>query len=192
MLVVHTKILQDRTKQEQEVAYTIRKSKRTKSVSLTVHADGTVVVTLPFRAMDSIAAAFVREKEEWLLRRMNYFRKFENTALVSLTRKDYLKNKERARALAHERIEHFNFLYKYSYNSVSIRDQKTCWGSCSSKKNLSFNYKIVFISEALRDYVIVHELCHLQELNHSKNFWALVARTIPNYKECKKELGRIL
>ncbi|QSH39520.1 M48 family metallopeptidase [Candidatus Kaiserbacteria bacterium] len=175
-----------------DINYQIRRSTRAKHVNLTVHANGAVVVALPHTALESLAEAFIREKAQWLMKRLSYFKKFENTSLAALTRKDYLKNKESARILAHERLEHFNSLYKFSYNSVSIRDQKKCWGSCSNKKNLNFNYKILFISEALRNYVIVHELCHLQELNHSKKFWDLVARTIPNYKECKKELGKIL
>ena len=66
------------------------------------------------------------------------------------------------------------------YNHVSIRNQRRRWGSCSSKKNLNFNYRILTLSPELRDYIIVHELCHLKELHHGKTFWDLVERIIPD------------
>ena len=101
---------------------------------------------------------------------------------------DYLKNKDEALALAVERVDFFNSVYQFSYNSVSVRNQRTCWGSCSELRNLNFNYKILYLPAILIDYIIVHELCHLEELNHSNRFWALVAHTVPNYKEAKKRL----
>lgn len=174
-----------------EVHYTVRKSKRAKRVALAVHADGGVVLTLPHTMLESVAEKFLREKSGWLLERLSFFKQFENTYLAKLGRKDYMQHKEKARALAVERVEHFNAHYRQNYNRISIRNQKTCWGSCSSKRNLNFNYKVLFLPEALRDYVIVHELCHLQELNHSIKFWELVARTIPDYKDRKKELDKI-
>jgi len=157
-----------------------------------VYCDGRVVVTLPHRASDSHAQKFVVEKENWIRSKLFYYSQFKDTSLASLTKKDYLKHKEEARAIAHERTAYFGNLYGLSYNKIYIRDQKTCWGSCSTKKNLNFNYKILFLSKELRDYVVVHELCHLQEMNHSPKFWALVAKTIPNHKEVRRELKKIL
>lgn len=100
----------------------------------------------------------------------------------------YLNNKEAARKLVHDRLAHFNVAYGFEYNRVSIKNQKTMWGSCSKKGNLNFNYRLALIPPELADYVIVHELCHLQELNHSKRFWSLVARTIPDYAQRRKAL----
>src|SRR3989344_2593932 len=100
----------------------------------------------------------------------------------------YIKNKERAREIVRQKLNDFNNIYGFTYNRVSIKNQRTKWGSCSSKGNLNFNYKIVFLPEHLANYLIVHELCHLKELNHSKSFWLLVEKTIPDYKKCKKEL----
>ena len=102
--------------------------------------------------------------------------------------KHYLTHKEMARAFVHERLAVFSAQYGFAYKRVFIKNQKSCWGSCSEHGNLNFNYKLVFLPAHLADYVIVHELCHLAELNHSPRFWSLVARACPAYKQCRKEL----
>lgn len=101
---------------------------------------------------------------------------------------DYIKNKEKTRSLVLERLEFFNRSYSFYYNRVSIRDQHTRWGSCSKKANLNFNYRLIHLPAHLSDYVIVHELCHLEEMNHAKSFWDLVAKTFPNHRELRREL----
>lgn len=105
-----------------------------------------------------------------------------------MPRKEYLKYKEVARALVHERLLHWNAQYQYSYGRVAIRDSKSRWGSCSRKRNLNFNYRLALLPQHLVDYVIVHELCHLEEFNHSRAFWILVAKTIPDWKKSRREL----
>jgi predicted metal-dependent hydrolase len=112
----------------------------------------------------------------------------KRTSQKKPSRVRYLKHKEQARLLVHEQLIELNRHYGFTYGQVSIRDQKTRWGSCSSKKNLNFNYKIVFLPPHLVDYIIVHELCHLEEFNHGKQFWDLVARTIPHHESCRNEL----
>ena len=99
-----------------------------------------------------------------------------------------LKYKEEARKLALSRLEHFNQFYNFEYGTVRIKAQTTRWGSCSSKGNLNFNYKIALLPPHLLDYIVVHELCHLGEFNHSQDFWDLVEKMIPNYFELKLEL----
>jgi predicted metal-dependent hydrolase len=105
-----------------------------------------------------------------------------------ISHQEYLKIKEQARELVLKRIDHFNQAYGYRYNKVFIRNQKTRWGSCSLDGNLNFNFKLALIPKEQADYVIVHELCHLDEFNHSQKFWNLVAKTIPEYKRIKKQL----
>ena len=102
--------------------------------------------------------------------------------------RDFRANKERARGLVLERLNYFNQFYQFKFNRVFIRNQKSRWGSCSGKGNLSFNYKIVFLPPALADYLIVHELCHLAQMNHRPQFWQLVSQQIPDYKKLRKEL----
>lgn len=74
------------------------------------------------------------------------------------------------------------------YNRIVLKEQKTCWGSCSSKQNLNFNWKLLLMPPEIMDYVIIHELSHLREMNHSKRFWKIVEDTMPNYKKHKKWL----
>jgi len=107
-----------------------------------------------------------------------------------LTRRHYLKHKEDARILVHARLGHFNAHYGFSYNRVSIKDTKGRWGSCSSKRNLNFSYKILFLSPEESDYVIAHELCHLKEMNHGPAFWALVAETVPDWQKHRASIRR--
>jgi len=102
-----------------------------------------------------------------------------------------LRYKEEARSLVETRAAYFNNFYNHSWNKITIRNQKTRWGSCSKKGNLNFNYKIVFLPPHIADYIIVHELCHLEQFNHSQKFWNLVAQTTPNYLEIRKELKKI-
>ena len=83
---------------------------------------------------------------------------------------------------------YFNGVYKFKFNKVNIRNQKTRWGSCSAKGNINFNYKIALLPERLADYIIVHELCHLGEFNHSRKFWDLVVEAIPDHREIRSEL----
>ncbi len=97
-----------------------------------------------------------------------------------------VKKVARARALA--RLSHWNLHYRHEFKRVFIRKQKTRWGTCSARANLSFNYRIAYLPPHLIDYVIVHELCHLKEMNHAPAFWELVAQTMPNHKQLRKEL----
>lgn len=106
-------------------------------------------------------------------------------------RVEYLKYKEVAREVAIKRLEYFNQFYNFKYGQVAIRNQKTRWGSCSKKGNLNFNYKIALLPPELADYLVVHELCHLGEFNHSQNFWNLVGKTLPDYRELRKKLRAI-
>jgi predicted metal-dependent hydrolase len=110
---------------------------------------------------------------------------------ASSVTKHYVENKEAARELVLDRLSYFNQHYNLQWNRVAIRNQRRCWGSCSSLKNLNFNYKILLLPPHLSDYIIVHEMCHLKELNHGAGFWSLVAEVVPNYKKCVAELKAI-
>ncbi len=106
------------------------------------------------------------------------------------THREYLENKEQARELITAEVERMNLPYGFMYGKIAIRNQKTRWGSCSKKRNLNFNYKLIHVSKEEMEYVIVHELCHVAEFNHGKHFWELVARTIPEYKAIRSNMKK--
>lgn len=103
----------------------------------------------------------------------------------------YTKYKEAARALVHARLAHWAPLYGVLYGKVFIKNSRSRWGSCSLRGNLNFNYKVALLPPALADYVVVHELCHLKHFNHSAEFWAEVARAVPEWKMLRKRLRAI-
>lgn len=170
------------------VSYQVRISRRASRLGITVHPGGRVVVTTPYRIQDEDVHLFIRRHSSWLSRALSKMLKLKSRTVLPGGKTDYAQNKERARKLIHERLAHFKALYHYSFNRVSIRNQSTRWGSCSRKGNLNFSYKLIHLPPEIADYVVVHELCHLAELNHSKAFWNLVAKTIPNHKELRARL----
>ena len=85
----------------------------------------------------------------------------------------------------YKRVSYFARLMGVSYRNITIREQKTRWGSCSSEKNLNFNWKLILAPPEVLDYVVIHELCHLKEMNHSKAFWDEVEKVMPEYETYK-------
>ena len=96
--------------------------------------------------------------------------------------------RQAARNMFAQRVAHYHELTGGNYTSITIRDQKSRWGSCSSRGTLSFNYRLIFAPIKILDYVVVHELCHLTHMNHSKDFWNMVASVMPEYKTYQKWL----
>ena len=176
--------------EDERVKYSIRKSRRARKIRITVFFSGEVVATKPWYVSDGVVKRFIADKSDWILSKVAHFKKLSEEQGERFSPEKYYEHKEEALILAIARVEHFNKAYGFTYNTIRIKNQKTRWGSCSSKGNLNFNYKILFISEEARDYIIVHELCHLKELNHSPKFWKLVAEIVPNYKELRRELRR--
>jgi predicted metal-dependent hydrolase len=157
-------------------------------MALTITRDATLVVRVPMRTPLWYVERLVREKADWIQKGITKMRSLPQMPPRRSTRREYLRLKEEARALVHLRIQELNKPYGFKYGRISIRNQKSRWGSCSKNGNLNFNYRIVQLPAHLADYLIVHELCHLKELNHGKRFWELVAKTIPDYAKRRKQL----
>lgn len=173
----------------EEIEYKLRRSKRAKKLRVAIYCDASVIVTMPTRANIGVVEKFLAEKADWLLDKIAFFR--EKTDFVTGNqREDFLRHRVDALILAEERLAYFNRIFNFTINKVNIRNQKTRWGSCSRKGNINLSYKIVLLPTYLSDYIIVHELCHLGEFNHSANFWKLVERVMPDYMERRKELKR--
>lgn len=185
--------------------YEIRENARSKYLRVTVHPDGRVVVTKPARISKAKLDAFLTERADWIEATQDKMRKsheraqkkYGSTLPLPKLRRDtraYHEAIKTARALAHERAAHFAALGGFEYGTISIRNQSSRWGSCSAPRsglcNLSFNYRIVHVSPELVDYLIVHELAHTRQHNHSPAFWAEVGKLIPEYEKKRRELHR--
>ena len=168
------------------IPYTVRRSARAKHVRISVNCDGAVLVTrpagIPFERIEEIVA----RKFGWIAGKIDFLRSLrqrEDDRLWSIG------SRERVLLISCSRVLRiFSQRYGFAIGQISIRNQRTRWGSCSKRGNLNFNHRIVGLAPELVDYVVVHELCHLAELNHSKQFWKLVEQTMPNYNELRKEL----
>lgn len=161
---------------------------RAKQLRITVASKDSVTVTGPRRVSYKTLERFFIERSAWVLQQLQHFEARPSKSLA-LPQDVYKKKKPAAQKLADKKLSQWNALYQLSWQRVTIRNQKTRWGSCSSRGNLSFHARIIDLPEALQDYLIVHELCHLQEMNHGPRFWKLVSRGIPEAKHLKKKLS---
>ncbi len=178
----------------QKIPYQKRYSKRAKNIRISIQNEE-LILTIPkpwfFQSKESIekrALDFLKSKTDWILKHIKIDSKknsewqIKNPDLQNYSRAHYLKYKEEARKLCEEKSESWAEKMGVSYNRIAIKSLKTKWGSCSSKKNLNFSYKIVFLEAEKQDYLIVHELAHLKHMNHSDDFWNFVCDTLWNKK----------
>lgn len=169
--------------------YEIKRSGRTRRISISVYYTGKVVISAPLFSSEKKVKKFLEDRTSWVISKLEYFKNFKGKILKG-NRKEYEIHKASARRLIKERLVLLNQRYNFTYGSIKIRNQKTRWGSCTKDGNLSFNYRVIHLPEKLRDYIIVHELCHLKEFNHSKKFWELVAFSFPDHKSIRTEVGK--
>ena len=172
------------------IEYTLRNHPRARRISITVQRDGSVRVTKPRRVSTRDVESFLQKCADWIQRARARSKALPKTSKIELPKRQYGRFKKSTADFAHTRLQHFSKQYGFSYHKLSIRNQKSRWGSCSRKGDISLNYRIIFLPERLADYIIVHELCHTREMNHSKRFWALVAMAIPDHRERRKEIRR--
>ena len=171
-----------------KINYKHRTHKRTRQITLRVR-DGEVVVTTPPRIRRSFIEDFIRSKTDWITDKLRIMSGMQRLRKESAAERR--KHRVQALRIVNEKIAKLNAHYNFTYNKIAIRDQRTRWGSCSSRKNLNFNYRIVFLPDELAEYLVAHELCHLAQMNHSQAFWDLVRETIPDYQRLRAELRRV-
>ncbi len=176
--------------QKRNIPYTLKISNKAKHLRLAVYHGGSVVVTAPWYITIRVIEEFILHKSKWILEKIDHFISLPPPLVKRSSRIEFLKYKALAKKIARDKMNHFNQFYGFTWRRISIKNQKTRWGSCSKQGNLNFNYKIALLPERIVHYIIVHELCHLKELNHSRRFWDLVKRTVPDYLAIKKELRK--
>ncbi len=167
--------------------YTLKIQPRSNRVWLRVYRDGRVMVSVPSMLPKQEGEQFLREHLDWVKKKVSYAQSLTPKFKV-ISAGDYEAHKHQALELVQTKVAHFNEFYQHSFKTIRIKDQKTKWGSCSRQGNLNFNYKILFLPECMADYLVVHELCHLKELNHSRRFWCLVGQTVPNHADIRAEM----
>ena len=168
-----------------------------KTLAIQINPDLSVTVRAPMYAPQSDIERILREKEGWIQKHIEKIREQEEKKKETQgesVESEYLTNEE-IKKLADKALQHIPKRVSYyakqigvTYGKLTIRNQKTRWGSCSSKGNLNFNCLLMLTPPEVIDYVVVHELCHRKEMNHSVAFWAEVEKVIPDYKEQVKWL----
>lgn len=171
-----------------------------KTVAIQVNSDLSVTVRAPRSATDRDIDKILKDKEAWIQKHMEDIQKkkaeYEAMEIERLTNSELHALVDKALKVIPERVAYFAKRVGVNYGRITIRNQKTRWGSCSSKGNLNFNCLLMLTPPEVIDYVIVHELCHRKEMNHSKDFWSEVKKILPDYKQSiqwlKEEGGCIM
>ncbi len=164
---------------------TVIKSNR-KTVGIRVNPDLSVTLRVPLRMSKKKINEILSESEGWILKHINLIKKEKlakgREKIDYLSEAELLELKDKAKQVIPGRVEYFARLMGVRYGRITIRQQKTRWGSCSSLGNLNFNCLLMLMPGSVVDYVVVHELSHLKQMNHSKAFWHEVEKIMPEYK----------
>lgn len=169
-----------------DITYQWVRSRR-KTIAIQIDREGQVIVRTPYGITKRQVEEFLDEKKDWLLQTRQRVEK-RKTEQIPISEEVRREGIERAKRIFPERTAYFAKRMGVDYGRITIREQKTRWGSCSSKGNLNFNWKLVLLDPKLLDYVVVHELAHRREMNHSVAFWKVVEVELPDYRERRRRL----
>lgn len=163
-----------------------------KSISIRINRDKSVTVRCPRFLSRTECIRYIEEKSDWII---SHYQKISSSPTPVFTAQQlnqlaFLEKKFRKAAKEYipQRVAYYHQFTGGTYTTITIRDQKSRWGSCSSRGTLSFNYRLMLAPPEVLDYVVVHELCHLRHMNHSKDFWLMVESILPDYKNAKRYL----
>ena len=167
----------------------IIRSKR-KTISIQIKDSEHLLVRAPLRLSKKAINECIEKNQDWIEKHMEKAARAEkeSESIRPLTQLEMLELTEKAKEVFSRKVQYYAPIVGVDYGRVTIRNQKTRWGSCSSKGNLNFNIALMRAPIEVLDYVVVHELCHRKHMNHSKDFWNEVARVIPDYKTYEKWL----
>lgn len=168
----------------EKIPYTLRRSRR-KTIAIKITRDG-VFVYAPYRVSISQIQRFLESKRNWVEKKLEIQTKQPD--LPALTESELETLRRQARQILSAKTAVFAQQLGVSYDRIFIRSQRTRWGSCSGKGNLNFNCLLMLTPEPVQDYVVVHELCHLRQMNHSPAFWCLVESILPDYRKQRQWL----
>lgn len=150
--------------------------------------NGRVIVRAPQRMSKAEIERFVASKADWINKHLEVAKQRQSVPVQPFTAAEIQQLADAALKDIPQRVQKYVAIIGVTVGRITIRNQKTRWGSCSSKGDLNFNCLLMLCPEEIRDYVVVHELCHRKELNHSSRFWNEVARVMPDYAQRRKWL----
>lgn len=161
-----------------------------KTIAMKVDSPTRLIVRVPKGMRNPDIDAFIKEHWNWISKHLQRAegRAAQTATVEKFTEQEIQGLADRALTVIPERVAYFAQQMGVQYGRITIRNQRTRWGSCSSRRNLNFNCLLMLVPPEVRDYVIVHELCHLKEMNHSARFWAEVEKIVPGYREHRKWL----
>lgn len=173
-----------------EIRISVIRSAR-KSLGLEVRDANTVLARIPTRVSDLELKAFVENHRSWILEKTEVMAEREEKRKSTpapppelLSKTDRMK----IQLKIGKRVRHYCEAMGVTVGYVTVKNQKTRWGSCSAKGNVNFNYQLAFLPDELLDYVVIHELAHRRHMNHSRAFWAEVEKYCPDYLERREQL----
>jgi predicted metal-dependent hydrolase len=161
-----------------------------KTISIQIDRNGEVIVRAPYRVSDRQIRQFLLEKEAWIRKHQEKAKAREKELewIEPLSREEIERLAEQAMKVIPERVAYYAKKIGVTYGRITIRNQKTRWGSCSSKGNLNFNCLLMLTLPEVIDSVVVHELCHRKEMNHSAKFYEEIYRVYPEYDKWNRWL----
>ncbi|MDD3284821.1 MAG: M48 family metallopeptidase [Patescibacteria group bacterium] len=167
--------------------YKLIRSRR-KSVALEINKDAELIIRAPLFTPVYIIEKFVNQKNNWITKKQKIatdkkydLKKLQGSEIKKIT-------KQKAENIINKRVKYYSKLENIKYNKIKITNAKNRWGSCSFKNNINLSMRLAMAPIEIIDYVVIHELCHIKEKNHSKKFWNEVEKIMPNYKQNEKWL----
>ena len=164
----------------------IKINKRSRRILLRVMPQGNIRVTIPSKRHEQHARDFVQKNLHWIEDRKNKLSRQHQMPEITKYQKE--RRRRQLRKILTPMIDKACEFYNIKYEKLTFRQTTSRWGSCSMSKTLSFNLKLFYLPQHLQEYIVVHEVCHLLEHNHSADFWELVSKSVPDYKNKRNEL----
>lgn len=164
----------------------VRRSKR-KSAAIKITADMQIVVFVPLYVSDNEIEKMVISKSKWIDEHMLKVQSTidERSKLEKITFEQVKELADQAVEYIPKRVKYYAEKENFVYNKITIKNLVSRWGSCSTKGNLNFNCLLMLTPDYVIDYIVVHELCHLREMNHSEKFWTEVEKIMPDYQRAE-------
>ena len=175
---------------DQCIHYTLKRRRGLSGIRISVRPWGEMTVTAGTSIPHSFIESYLHKESLWIITTLDKLSRKRIAPPKKYSKTEIKQLKIKTQRLIDSRLDYFGPQLRVSWNRVTIRHQSTRWGSCSREGNLNFNCRLAEVPDELIDYVVVHELCHLLQMNHSPKFWALVESILPDYKHRRRALHK--